>query len=115
MKILLQDDEGKANVHITPMEHIAEHIRAGGDVEIRIGGYDPDVGMHRIDMQKLSSFNEVDDGFAKLREENRRLREFFNNKVYILERAPEDELSDRYRVEVTKLRKALEAAEVPPC
>lgn len=46
-----------------------------------------------------------------LKAENERLRElkaFFENKIYILERAPKDELSDRYRVEVTKLKQALE-------
>jgi hypothetical protein len=38
------------------------------------------------------------------------LVEFFDNKIYILERAPKDELSDRYRVEITKLRKAIKQA-----
>ena len=46
-----------------------------------------------------------------LRERNARLEEaldFFDNKIYIMERAPLNELSDRYRIEIMKLRKEIE-------
>ena len=61
------------------------------------------LGIKRLDTQEE---------LEALKAENERLREavkFFDNKIYILERSPKDELSDRYRVEVTKLRKEVES------